>query len=421
MEGGDRWRDERRMSRLGKAAGLIEEGSLYVLLFLLPFAKAAVAIGFVLLLIMWIAERVNSTVMTESIWRSTKLRLLVLVVGVYLGICVLSIFVSDYPLLSIRGCFGKWFKNLLLCMVVADIGVRPNVARRCATVLACSSVLVVIEAITQEMFKRGVFRGYPLLMYGRMTGPYENPGDLATYLIVIVPLLLAYLIAFRPRTSWWLWILLFVQVMCLVRTQTLGAWLGLGAGVFTVLVINPRLRRWGIIIFGLVVIAAGFNLQQEGRFQRIASSVDLGMADRRVMWHAAIDMIRDRPILGHGVNTFMANYLRYWVGGERQPRYAHNCYLQVAAETGLIGLASFLGVLGLLFARLLTVLRRGAPREQLLLLAGLSVGLVAFVVQAAVDTNFYSLRQAALFWVLSGLALGLSCRQAAVTSSSKAY
>lgn len=131
--------------------------------------------------------------------------------------------------------------------------------------------------------------------------------------------------------------------------------------------------------------------------------------DRWMMWQAAIRMIADRPWLGHGVNTFMANYLTYWVGGERQPRYAHNCYLQVAAETGLVGLAAFAWLLAALFFRLVRGLRASVGRgPEHSLLAGCLAGLVAFAVQAGYDTNFYALRQAALFWVLAGLACGLS-------------
>ena len=39
-------------------------------------------------------------------------------------------------------------------------------------------------------------------------------------------------------------------------------------------------------------------------------------------------------------------------------------------------------------------------------------GLVAFAAQSAMDTHFYALRQAALFWMCAGLAVGLSERLA---------
>jgi len=89
------------------------------------------------------------------------------------------------------------------------------------------------------------------------------------------------------------------------------------------------------------------------------------------------------------------------------PRYAHNCYLQVAAETGFVGLAAFLALLGMLFWHLIRRAMR-SEAQLAILLPGFIGGLLAFVVQAGVDTNFYSLRQAALFWVLAGVAVGLS-------------
>jgi hypothetical protein len=42
-------------------------------------------------------------------------------------------------------------------------------------------------------------------------------------------------------------------------------------------------------------------------------------------------------------------------------------------------------------------------------------GLTGFVLQSAIDTNFYALRQAALFWTLAGLGLALSLNVAAPT------
>jgi O-antigen ligase len=101
----------------------------------------------------------------------------------------------------------------------------------------------------------------------------------------------------------------------------------------------------------------------------------------------------------------MANYLDYWVGGQRQPRYAHNCYLQVAAEIGLFGAGIFIAWLWQLFHRLFA-LTLTSQRSAAILVSGLTAGLLAFVIQAGVDTNFYSLRQAVLFWTLAGLAIG---------------
>ncbi|MDP3767091.1 MAG: hypothetical protein Q8S13_03675, partial [Dehalococcoidia bacterium] len=71
---------------------------------------------------------------------------------------------------------------------------------------------------------------------------------------------------------------------------------------------------------------------------------------------------------------------------------------------------AFLWLLWLVFARMARALRAAGGARERALLAGLSAGLLAFVIQSGYDTNFYAMRQVAMFWVLAGLAVGLSER-----------
>ena len=401
-----------------RVAQPLQQGSLYVLLFLLPFSKAIVSIAFGLLLLGWVLERWNPATRNHTVWASPRLRPLALAIGAYLAVCVLSIAVSDFPMLSLHG-IRKWARALLSCMLIVEIATQPRVVgrglkvpERSAIVIACSSALVIIEAVTQELFGKGVFLGHPIgLPWGfqRMIGPYENPIDLATYLMVVIPILLALMVTHRTWARWAFGTLLLALLACLARTEATGALIGLAVGLLAFVGANRTMRRYGLtLLVGLVLVGA-FFLQRGDRLASALSGRDVGTRDRWVMWQAALGMIRDRPILGHGVNTFMANYLRYWVGGERQPRYAHNCFLQVAAETGILGLATFLWLLGTLawlWWRAVHALKEQPPSGEILL--GLGAGLLAFLVQSAIDTNFYSLRQAALFWTLSGLTIGLA-------------
>ena len=397
------------MSGLLRWAERAQEGGLYVLLLLLPFSKASSEILFGVLLIGWLIERLHPATRRASLWWRPSFRPLALAILVYLAICALSIAVSDYPWKSVQGFIGKWLEYVLFGVIVADIGARPGVIRRSLLVVACSSLAVVVEALFQELRGTGLFCGYSLKMYGRMTGPYENPSDLATYLMTVTPVLLAYGLG-RARSIRWLFAALMVLLIgCLGRTESVGAWLGFAAALVVLIVSQPSMRRLGLMIFAALVLVSVFWLAFTGHLGGKLSATNIGKVDRWMMWQAALGMIRDRPLLGHGLNTFMANYLHYWVGGEQLPRYAHNCYLQVAAETGLLGLTAFAALLWRWFARLATGLSALDALTRPLLL-GLLAGLVAFALQAAFDTNFYSMRQATLFWVLAGLALGL-CRQ----------
>ena len=385
------------------------------MLILLPISKAFSEIAFGVLLICRLIQWVAAGSRNDSPWSRPALRPLLIALAAFLLICALSITASRWPMLSLRGFIGKWLEYLVLFALAVDLGHRKGVPQRAMLALACSLVLVFIEIITQEFFDKGIFLGHGYGAYERATGPYENPSDLATYLIVVIPSLLCYAVSRRGWLRRGLLALVGTSVVMLARTDALGAWIGLFVGLGAVVLMFPRLRRYGaLVVVGLMLAVWWMPPQREGHhgtaYRRETFNMNrLGTTDRVNMWRAAIRMIRDRPILGHGVNTFMANYLDYWVGGERQPRYAHNCYLQVAAETGLIGAACFLVFLSLLFMEMVVGLRAGLI-EHPLWLSGFFAGLLGFAVQAAGDTNFYAMRQAVLFWTLAGLAVGL-CHQ----------
>ena len=406
-------------SRLRSAVALVQEGSLYALLFLLPFSKAALEIAFGGLLVTWLFMRLDPKTRTHTLWLQPQLRPLLAAAVTFLAACTLSVLASTDPALSFRGLTRKWLEYLVLFIIVTDVGSRPGVARRSLGVLAASACLVIFEGVTQERFGYGFFRNYRLDFFRRMTGPYESPIDLATYLMVIIPPLVVYTFLHRGVARWRMAVLTLAVISCLARAASIGAWLGLGVGLVVMSRWRTALPRHARAVLAVALVMAGTFLVMTGRLSRVFSTSDVGKQDRWAMWQSALRMTWDRPILGQGVNTFMANYLHYWVGGQQQPRYAHNCYLQMAAETGLVGLGTFLWLLwsmvGLWRRAMRWMLSRDPPD---FLLMGWTAGLTAFLVQAAVDTNFYSLRQAFLFWTLAGIATGLAARNAAQPSPS---
>jgi putative inorganic carbon (HCO3(-)) transporter len=403
------------MTRWSQFARRLQEGSLYVLLALLPFSKAACEITFGLLLVGWLMERLHPATRTQTVWLTERLRPLALAAGAYLLVCALSILVSDFPQKSLEGFVEKWLEYVLFLVIVTDLAARPQgegprIVRRGLIIMAVSASCILLQGVAQEIFIARRRFGYDAtFMYHRMLGPYENPIDLATYLIVLIPVLVGLSMTCQGLKRAALWMLLVGLLACVARLESFGAWLGLWAGLLITASDNRQLRWSGLALLLVSVVGGWTFLQHTGHVDKLSSLSSVGRVDRWMMWQAALGMIRDQPLLGHGVNTFMANYLAYWVGGEQVPRYAHNCFLQVAAETGVAGLVAFLWLLGGMLSRWWRAVRaRELQRDHRVLLLGLSAGLVAFLVQSSVDTNFYSLRQATLFWTLAGLATGLA-------------
>lgn len=117
---------------------------------------------------------------------------------------------------------------------------------------------------------------------------------------------------------------------------------------------------------------------------------DVSTNARLMMWKSAAEIAKDHPLAGTGWGTFAAQYPAY-----RDPRenttagvYAHNDYVQLAAEGGIPALVLMLGIL----ASLLLQLKRSlACKEnpQALEATGLLLGSLALFIHAGVNFIFY--------------------------------
>ncbi len=396
---------------------------LVVLFFVIPFSIAAVEILFFLLLASWLLGWIASKEKPPSIWRSSTGEAILFSLLLYLAVCAWTIPFSSYPKLSLLGLVKKMFQFSLFCVIVADVAQDPPIARNLRRAMLFSAAFVALYCMLQELAvilfigKQGValdpIRRIPLF-YDRMVGPYSNPNDLATFLMVVV-LAVAPLLLNRPiRSSIGLWTFSIVLMVCIAWTESKGAMLGMGIGLMLLFLGSTRNKGIGLKLAVIFFLTVGFFAVKGGDLLRNLTFSDTASHERSVMWHTAWRMIQMRPILGHGLNTFMANYLTYAVGPTQGPAYAHNCFLQIAAETGLFGLAAFLWFFWKLFSSGWRALKTASGQASAYkpLLAGVMAGLIAFLVQSAFDTNLYSLRQAVLFWSFSGLAVGLSASAA---------
>ena len=82
----------------------------------------------------------------------------------------------------------------------------------------------------------------------------------------------------------------------------------------------------------------------------ISVPVNYAVVERLAHWQAANDMAHDRPLFGVGLGSYEAVYDDYrLVNWEAPLGHAHNLYLNMLAETGIIGLAAFLAFWLLIF------------------------------------------------------------------------
>jgi O-antigen ligase len=190
-----------------------------------------------------------------------------------------------------------------------------------------------------------------------------------------------------------------------------------GFGVALVLSLIVVSRGRGKLAMAAVVSAVavvgyfGVLAPEESRNRVTESGSGSGRVD---IWTVGWRMVEDRPVVGVGAGNFipsLPDYIRrpgaldpgeLYEPSSGLPKYAHNSYLQIWAETGLVGLLMFLGALG--FAVLCTAkaartfARRGDPE-----MGGMARALFAAQVGLMGMAFFESIQLTHQLWLLMAL------------------
>ncbi len=165
-----------------------------------------------------------------------------------------------------------------------------------------------------------------------------------------------------------------------------------------------------LAVMGVALLGAGLNTSL-GRFAAVDTEAGnesvQTIGGRNATWRDALRMVRISPVTGHGLNSYGTGMFVYQTGS-RQLHFqeAHNDYLQLAAEGGLLlGLPVLLTVA--LLARQTYRRFRESPRTGTTywIRVGAIVGMVSIAAQSFFEFSLQMPGNAALFALLVGIAL----------------
>jgi putative inorganic carbon (hco3(-)) transporter len=253
----------------------------------------------------------------------------------------------------------------------------------------------------------------------RLSGPIGSKNRYAQAMLVLLPLsLYAFVTARTHRHRIFAAVSAFAILAGMSLTYSRGAAVALaGLLVLAVLLRYVRLRTAvAVSIVGVVGVFAFLPiyadrlesltevtaLVEEG--DRPADGAILGRATSNL---AALNVFADHPILGVGPGRYQADYSQAYANelGLRHfttPRRAHNLYLEVAADTGVLGLVTFLGIVGSTMAGLWRARRYWLHRRPEY--AHLATGLLLAVTAYMLSGVFLHLAYIRYFWLLMALA-----------------
>lgn len=352
---------------------------------------------------------------------STPIHLLVLL---YWAISIVATAMSPVKRDALVG-LGKLSLYLVLFALLARVLRSPRIRSCLLTVFLLAALAVSVYGL-QQWFSEDtaalatwVDPTSPLSKVKRVYSYLGNPNLLAGYLI---PAIVFSIAAFFSWRSWMQKVLAIVMIgvnsICLVLTFSRGGWIGLVFALFAMLLLLshwwsvylPRFwRTWAVPMMlgsaaSVLILAV---LVVEPLRDRV-SSIFVGRGDssnnyRINVWMAAIDMIKDRPVLGIGPgnNAFNKIYPLY-----QRPRYsalsAYSILLEVAVETGIIGLTCFLWLLFVTFTqgwKALQRLRDAKNATGFWLIAAIAA-MIGMLGHGLVDTVLYRPEVNTLWWLM---------------------
>lgn len=332
--------------RLGDETA-VAESWLVMLLWVIPFERwnnAYSMLAFALLLAMFYIR---------SMYRR-KARLDVAAVGPYtaamFAAAALGVVFSMYPGLSTR--FLMYHAVCLLCVLVTASAVRDTVdLKRLAAAGGFVVLVSSLYAVYQRIQGVEVKASYVDLtlnegMPGRVDSFFDNPNTFAQVLILLLPLVLA--LALCSRRLWLRGAALGVFAVgsaALGMTYSRASWIGFACSLAVLVFLwRPSL----IPAFALACVLAIPFLPETifNRILTITNTSDSSTASRVPLYRATLELIRSSPITGAGLGTAaVQKYINVQnLYHARAPYvHAHNIYLQVWAEAGLLGVVSFVG------------------------------------------------------------------------------
>ena len=388
---------------------------LYAIVFAVPFSKSISEFSIALAIALWFIRKIlNSDIRLVK----TDLNVPVLI---FIMTILPSFLNTGYMGLSLKAFFTKHLKYIALYFVMVESLDNREKIRDLLVVALLSVIVITLDGFGQYYYSgvdalhnypsfkerlyplpdstEGFFRGFP-------TASFPFPNDLSAWILLFIfPIASVAIFDIARKRTRYLMAFVSAGVFYLFfLAKTRGAWVGLI--ISTVYVAVSKKKAWLIILL-IAAIAMPFILKMEmSQYIFGMKSVD----DRFFMWDTGLKIFKDHPVLGNGINTFFTRFKEerndQWKG--EKGSYAHNCYLQMASDTGLIGLAGFLWLVFSYFKSALKDSRRIKDAFFAGILWSVSVGVFAFLVHSFFDTNLYSLNLVTLFWFAIGLSQAIS-------------
>ncbi|MCU0666027.1 MAG: O-antigen ligase family protein [Candidatus Omnitrophica bacterium] len=322
---------------------------------------------------------------------------------IFLGAAILSTLFSALPKHSYGILMDRYIPYVLffiLGLVVVKNNIR-NFFIICTIVVSLNIVIGI-----------GGMKDYLAFHPERLFTAFKMDVTLTNFLIIFAPLCACGAILAGAR----LWhVLNFVGLIFIlpvfVWVGSRSTWFSVAVAVFTVLLLKKtrRLFLWALLLIFAVILMPTFF---QNRLHNTFNTNTWG--DRMLLYQTAGKIFLHYPLLGSGTGTFEKLLYEFGpVGGYPEGRihlHAHNTFLEVLSEMGIIGFFAFCGIFFCFFrmvSKFKALWQGDSVPGQGMILGGIA-GIVAVLIFANASTLIIvGMRDAPVFWFFLGAISGL--------------
>ncbi|MEX5285182.1 O-antigen ligase family protein [Selenomonas sputigena] len=332
---------------------------------------------------------------------------------VYLGAWAACCLGSREILFSLKALVGASYRFLPLFFALLYVR-RKEQVRFIVLALAASIFINDCAAVWQLLTHPWGFHPH---------GRVHSATFLGSHMLMAVPAMFFFSqkMYFRPIERKLLLFMTMFSLAILVLTQTRGAWLAFAGVVAVYLLLEQRCRRQILagILVGVVCVGIGLlaSPTYSQRFSTIADPKASVNVERVYMWNAAVEIWRDHPLLGVGLDEYGWYYNTTYIPAEAKEvpvvegdpdtghGHPHNNILKHLSEGGIVGILAFFFLHGYILWRLLQRYRIEHSRTAF---SCALMGILIFAgthFEGLTDTNINQLSILTEYCLLMGLSL----------------
>ena len=367
---------------------------------------------------------------------------LTILLGLYAILGSLSlVYASNYAVAN-ETLIG-YLKDGLIGIIIVLLAQRPSSLKLAVWAILTAGLFMATISVFQQF--TGTFSnrywGFALISsnttYGnRLSGPIGDPNFFAQIMVVLLPIAIDRIWnekngVLKGLAAW----IFIATLLTVIYTYSRGSFLALVVAFIIMAVLRPP--RLSFVLLGLVMLTFTFQFVPVNYKERISSIFNIfpnsrtaGYVDASVQGRAsenqvAWNMFRDNPILGVGVGNYNSYYQTYsrklGLDSRLTDRSAHNLYLEVAAERGVLGLIVFGSIIIFTLRQAFDTSKKFKQlgnKDFADLADALGISFIAYLITAIFLHDAYP----RFFWVLVGIcwALPQSAQYFSVQSKIKA-